>query len=80
MLRQTLGVTAGGGGVLTALLTAGWTGVVLVAAVVVVLVGAVCWVIADPERPARLALLITSWRTRTPGRGARTPAQAKATR
>ena len=71
MLRHTLGVTAGGGGVLTALLTAGWTGAVLLAGVVIVLVGAVCWVVADPDRPGRLALLITSWRGRGPARTAR---------
>lgn len=65
MLRQALGVTAGSGGVASALLAAGWTGVVLVAVLLLVVVGAVCWTIADPGRADRLALLITSWRSRT---------------
>jgi len=73
MLRQALGVTAGSGGIISALLAGGWTGVVLLVALVVVLVGAVCWVIADDARPERLALLITSWRGRIPPAQPRRP-------
>ncbi|MGX6606089.1 hypothetical protein ACWKSP_28765 [Micromonosporaceae bacterium Da 78-11] len=77
MLRQVAGATAGSGGVISALLAGGWTGVVLLAAVVVVLVAATCWVIADADRPARLALLITAWRGRTPARARRVAAATK---
>jgi hypothetical protein len=65
MLRPALGVAAGGG-VLSTLLTTGWAGAALLIAVVLVLVGAVCWVVNDPQRPDRLALLIATWRGRTP--------------
>jgi hypothetical protein len=64
MVRTVIGATGGIVGVLSALLAAGWVGAVLLTAVVGVFVGAMCWVINDPYRPERLALLITSWRTR----------------
>jgi hypothetical protein len=52
------------------LFTAGWAGAAVVVAVVVVLTLAVCWTIADSDRPGRLALLLTAWRgtTRRPRR------------
>jgi hypothetical protein len=63
MVRRLIG-TATGGGVLGTVLTAGWVGGMVLIGVVVVLVGAVCWVLADPDRSARVALLVTAWRTR----------------
>ncbi|MDT5039198.1 MAG: hypothetical protein QOE51_183 [Actinoplanes sp.] len=77
MQHQALGVTAGSGGVISALLAGGWTGVVLLASLILVLVGALCWVIADPERPGRLALLITSCRSDTLVRAPRSVASGK---
>jgi predicted small integral membrane protein len=61
MLRRLAGATAGGG-VLATMLAAGWVGAAVLLGVALLLVGAVCWVIADPDRPARLALLFTAWR------------------
>jgi hypothetical protein len=78
MVRHALGVAAGGGGLVSALLAGGWIGVVLMAVVVLALVVAVCWVVADADRPARLALLITSWRAGTPARTARAATPRKA--
>jgi hypothetical protein len=49
-------------GMLSAVVTAGWAGAALSVVIVVTLVGAVCWVINDQNRPERLALLIKSWR------------------
>ena len=60
MLRRIMGTTASGG-VLTALLAAGWTGIAVTVAVVLVLTVAICWIVADADRPARLALLLTAW-------------------
>lgn len=65
MLMRRIVATVAGGGALSALLTAGWAGAAVVAAVVVVLTLAVCWTIADPDRPGRLALLFTAWRGTT---------------
>jgi hypothetical protein len=65
MMRRALGTTAGIAVLLSALLTAGWASVALLLVVVVIVVAAVCWIVADPERPDRLALLITSWRAGT---------------
>ena len=65
-MRRLL-TTATGGGVLTTLLATGWAGVALAVTVVIVLTAAVCWIVADPHRPRRLALLIQTWRgTRSP--------------
>jgi len=55
MLRQLSASSPEAMGVLSALLAGGWTGVALLVAVVLVLVGAVCWVVADPNRPGRCA-------------------------
>ena len=38
---------------LSALLAGGWTGVVLLTAIMLLSVGAMCWVLDDPERLAR---------------------------
>jgi hypothetical protein len=64
MLRRIAGTTASGG-VLTALLAAGWAGIAVTVAVVLVLTVAICWIVADADRPARLALLLTAWRGTT---------------
>jgi hypothetical protein len=64
MLRRIVGTTAGGG-VLTALLAEGWAGITVTVAVVLVLTIAICWIVADADRPARLALLLTAWRGTT---------------
>ena len=64
-MRRTVG-TAGVGAAFATLMGSGLAGGVIFLAVVLTIVGAVCWVVADPDRPARLALLITTWRTRTP--------------
>jgi hypothetical protein len=70
-MRRVLGAVGGGTGVLSAIFAAGWTGVILILAVVVVLTGAVCWVVADAERPARLAMLLKAWRTNVPPKATR---------
>jgi hypothetical protein len=53
--------TAVGGGMVAAVLGAGWVGAVAVTTVAVVFIAAVCWVVADPHRPRRLALLLSTW-------------------
>jgi hypothetical protein len=70
-MRRVLGAISGSTGVLSALFAAGWTGVVLIITVVVILTAAVCWVIADAERPARLAMLLKAWRANAPPKPAR---------
>lgn len=57
VLTSTVGATA-----LSAALAMGWTTVVAV----IVLAIALCWVVADADRPKRLALLLTAWRHGTP--------------
>ena len=52
-------------------IAAGWTGMVLILAVVVVLTAAVCWIVADAERPARLAMLLKAWRANAPPKAVR---------
>lgn len=66
MIRQTLGTTVGAT-LLSAALAMGWTAVTIAVAVVIVLTIALCWVVADADRPNRLALLLTAWRHGTPG-------------
>jgi hypothetical protein len=73
MQMRGFGAAVGGGGLFSALIAAGWAGAVLAAAVVLTLVGAVCWVVADPDRPGRLALLIDSWRSGGRGQALRRP-------
>ncbi|MEV4759663.1 hypothetical protein AB0J86_31830 [Micromonospora sp. NPDC049559] len=57
----------GGGGVVSALATVGWPALVLMAAMTVTAVVAMCWVLNDRDRPRRLALLIAAWRGQRPG-------------
>ncbi len=70
-MRRVLGAVGTSTGVLSTLYAAGWTGVVLILAVVVVLTAAVCWVVADAERPARLAMLLKAWRANAPPKAVR---------
>ncbi|SNY38352.1 hypothetical protein [Paractinoplanes atraurantiacus] len=81
---RSAGTLAGAGGTVAAVWAGGWlTGAFLLAATIVV-VAATCWVVADDDRPKRLALLIESWRgpARAPrpavrrGRAARTGSAA----
>jgi hypothetical protein len=78
-MRRVLGAIGGSTGVLSTLFAAGWAGVVLILAVVVVLTCAVCWVVADAKRPARLAMLLRAWRASAPtkSRGGLTPPDRK---
>ena len=68
-MRRILGPIGGSTGVLSTLFAAGWVGVVLILAVVVILTFAVCWVVADAKRPARLAMLLRAWRASAPNQG-----------
>jgi drug/metabolite transporter (DMT)-like permease len=72
-MRRVLGTVGGSAGVLSTIFAAGWTGMILILAVVVVVTGALCWVIADAKRPARLAMLLRAWRTSAPPTAARGP-------
>lgn len=65
MMRQALGATAGGGALVAALAT-GWVGIALIIAVISVPTLAVCWIVADADRPQRLALLLAAWRHDVP--------------
>jgi hypothetical protein len=58
MSRAAIGSAASAFGGLTLLASTGWAGAVVSIAVVFALVGAACWVLADQQRPRRLALLI----------------------
>jgi hypothetical protein len=60
-MRRALSIGAGGT-ILSASLTAGWLGIALSALVVVILILALCWIVADSERPYRLAVLLKAWR------------------
>jgi hypothetical protein len=68
-MRRVVGAI--GTGVLSAIFAAGWTGVILILAVVVILTGAVCWVVADARRPARLAMLLRACRASAPSKAVR---------
>lgn len=59
---KTVSVTGGTSGAVVAALTAGWTGVAVLIIVIVVPIAAICWVVADADRPQRLALLLSTWR------------------
>jgi hypothetical protein len=61
MIQRTLHTTVGATA-LSAALAMGWTTV----AAIIVLTIALCWVVADADRPHRLALLLTTWRHGTP--------------
>ncbi|WP_394617138.1 hypothetical protein JNUCC0626_47265 [Lentzea sp. JNUCC 0626] len=47
---------------MAAALDAGWIGAALLIIAIVVPITAICWILADPDRPHRLALLLTTWR------------------
>ncbi len=47
---------------MAAALTAGWIGALLLIIAIIVPTAAICWILADPDRPQRLALLVTTWR------------------
>jgi hypothetical protein len=51
-MRRVL-AAGGGSGLLGSLLAAGWVGAVL---------GALCWIVNDKDRPHRLALILVAWR------------------
>lgn len=53
---------SGASGALATLLAKGWTGIALAMAVIIVVVLALCWIINNPDRPERLALLLAAWR------------------
>jgi hypothetical protein len=56
--RAQSGTAAGGLTVISALAAAYYPVLAIVALTVVLIVGAVCWVVADPARARNLALLI----------------------
>lgn len=66
-----LGHTGTSGAVVAAFAAGGTSIAVLIIAIVVPIV-AICWVLADPNRPQRLAPLLTAWRHGAPPR--RSPA------
>jgi hypothetical protein len=55
-------VAAVGGGLLTGLAMLNWPALLTLLAVSGMTVVATCWVVSDPDRPKRLALLIRTWR------------------
>ncbi|MBW4716692.1 hypothetical protein [Saccharothrix obliqua] len=71
---KTIGMTGGAGGMVAAALAAGWIGAALLIIAILAPIIAICWILADPDRPQRLALLVTTWRhgTTTPPRRATT--------
>ncbi|MFF5097727.1 MULTISPECIES: hypothetical protein [Actinosynnema] len=66
-------MTGGAGGMVAAALAAGWVGAALLIIAILAPTIAICWVLADHDRPQRLALLVTTWRHgTTPPPGATT--------
>jgi hypothetical protein len=65
-----LGAAGGVGGAVAAALATGWIGAALLIVAILVPTAAICWILADSDRPQRLALLVTTWRhgTRAPTR------------
>lgn len=63
MLIRKASAVAVGGGLLSALAAIGWPALLLIVAVTSMAVTAACWVLNDPERPERLALLIHACRS-----------------
>jgi hypothetical protein len=59
--------TLGAGGAVAAALATGWVGVVLLIVILLVPTIVLCWIVADGDRPQRLALLLTAWRLRACG-------------
>lgn len=60
--RRSIPVACMGFGVVTAALTGGWIGPMLLLVLIVVPVTALCWVLADHDRTSRLKQLVTAWR------------------
>ncbi|MGW3993204.1 hypothetical protein ACWEF6_06920 [Amycolatopsis sp. NPDC004772] len=73
---RTASVTGGAGGVAVTILAADWFGIAVLIITIVVPIAAVCWVLADPDRPQRLAWQLSTWRYGTPTPPRRTPATA----
>jgi hypothetical protein len=76
---KTVSVTGGTSGAVVAAFAAGWTGVAVLIIAIVMPIAAICWVIADPDRPPRLALLMSTWRHGTPLPGRSTATQPRRT-
>jgi hypothetical protein len=72
-MGRVLRAVGGGAGLLSTIFAAGWTGVILILSVVMILTAAVCWVIADAKRPARLAMLLRAWRAGSQARNRPAP-------
>jgi hypothetical protein len=64
MIRRIL--TAAGATTVSSLPAMGWSGVVALIGLVLVFAAVLCWVIADADRPARLALLLAACRRTSP--------------
>jgi hypothetical protein len=67
-------MTGGTSGAVVAAFAAGGTGIAVVIIAIVVPIVAICWVLDDPDRPQRLALLLNTWRHGTPTSPRRSPA------
>ncbi|MBE1484656.1 hypothetical protein [Plantactinospora soyae] len=66
MPLRRAGTAAVGGGLLTGLAMLDWPALVTLLAVSAMAMAATCWVVADQDRPKRLALLIRTWRGHPP--------------
>lgn len=62
MNGRALVITSAICGGMTAVLAMGWMGAVLLTAAILIPIGALCWILADRDRPLRLALLLSAWR------------------
>lgn len=69
MQARRVGAMLTGSGVLGAMLHAGWIGAIVLIATVAILVGALCWVLADSDRSGRLTKVLAAWRTAPPQHG-----------
>jgi hypothetical protein len=65
MIRRVLHTTVSAT-VLSITLAISWAAATVTVAVALGLTIALCWVVADADRPNRLALLLTAWRHGTP--------------
>jgi hypothetical protein len=72
-MRRAVGAIGGSTSVLSTIFVAGRTGVILILTVVVIITAALCWVVADAERPARLAMLLKACRASPPPKAAPQP-------
>jgi hypothetical protein len=70
------GAAAGAaGGAMTAGLTTGWVAAAVLITTIAMTATSLCWILADHDRPHRLALLITAWRYGGTNDPSRTPIQ-----